>query len=135
MGGDNAPVEIVKGAVWAAWEYKVPIELVKKAAKEQVSKTTRSAVEKFNKAKNTVGNFIKKETVFSGVPVDNRKIKRQDSSGNLPFYYSCCFLFRIEAVNPVCFEVVNQKHDRGNEPCERIDHIHCDDAVENGHEE
>ena len=28
MGGDHAPGEIVKGAVWAAWDYKVPIELV-----------------------------------------------------------------------------------------------------------
>ena len=30
MGGDHAPEEIVKGAVWAAWDYKVPIELVGK---------------------------------------------------------------------------------------------------------
>ena len=28
MGGDFAPEEIVKGAVWAAHDYKVPIELV-----------------------------------------------------------------------------------------------------------
>lgn len=30
MGGDHAPEEIVKGAVWGAWEYKTPIELVGK---------------------------------------------------------------------------------------------------------
>ena len=30
MGGDHAPEEIVKGALWAAWDYKVPIELVGK---------------------------------------------------------------------------------------------------------
>ena len=30
MGGDYAPSEIVKGAVWAAHDYKVPIELVGK---------------------------------------------------------------------------------------------------------
>ncbi len=30
MGGDNAPHEIVKGAVWAAQDYNVPIELVGK---------------------------------------------------------------------------------------------------------
>ena len=28
MGGDYAPHEIVAGAVWAAYEYNVPIELV-----------------------------------------------------------------------------------------------------------
>ena len=28
MGGDYAPGEIVKGAVWAAQDYNVPIELV-----------------------------------------------------------------------------------------------------------
>ena len=30
MGGDHAPDEIVKGAVWAAQDYNVPIELVGK---------------------------------------------------------------------------------------------------------
>ena len=30
MGGDHAPREIVKGAVWAALDYNVPIELVGK---------------------------------------------------------------------------------------------------------
>ena len=30
MGGDHAPHEIVAGAVWAAYEYNVPIELVGK---------------------------------------------------------------------------------------------------------
>ena len=30
MGGDHAPFEIVAGAVWAAAEYNVPIELVGK---------------------------------------------------------------------------------------------------------
>ena len=30
MGGDHAPQEIVAGAVWAAYEYNVPIELVGK---------------------------------------------------------------------------------------------------------
>ena len=30
MGGDNAPFEIVAGAVWAAAEYGVAIELVGK---------------------------------------------------------------------------------------------------------
>ena len=30
MGGDHAPHEIVAGAVWAASEYNVPIELVGK---------------------------------------------------------------------------------------------------------
>ncbi len=30
MGGDNAPKAIVEGAVWAAHEYKIPIELVGK---------------------------------------------------------------------------------------------------------
>ena len=31
MGGDHAPHEIVAGAVWAAYEYNVPIELVGKS--------------------------------------------------------------------------------------------------------
>ena len=30
MGGDHAPDEIVKGALWAASDYDVPIELVGK---------------------------------------------------------------------------------------------------------
>jgi hypothetical protein len=30
MGGDNAPRAIVEGAVWAAYEYNIPIELVGK---------------------------------------------------------------------------------------------------------
>ena len=30
MGGDHAPREIVKGAVWAALDYDIPIELVGK---------------------------------------------------------------------------------------------------------
>ena len=30
MGGDNAPKAIVEGAVWAAMEYNIPIELVGK---------------------------------------------------------------------------------------------------------
>ncbi len=30
MGGDNAPRAVVEGAVWAAMEYKIPIELVGK---------------------------------------------------------------------------------------------------------
>ena len=30
MGGDHAPHEIVAGAVWAAYEYNVPVELVGK---------------------------------------------------------------------------------------------------------
>lgn len=33
MGGDYAPKEIVEGAVWGAWEYNVPIELVGKQDK------------------------------------------------------------------------------------------------------
>jgi glycerol-3-phosphate acyltransferase PlsX len=33
MGGDNAPRAIVEGAVWGAWEYNVPIELVGKEDK------------------------------------------------------------------------------------------------------
>lgn len=33
MGGDYAPKEIVEGAVWGAWDYDVPIELVGKQDK------------------------------------------------------------------------------------------------------
>ncbi len=33
MGGDYAPKEIVEGAVWGAWDYNVPIELVGKQDK------------------------------------------------------------------------------------------------------
>ena len=33
MGGDNAPQEIIYGAVWAAYEYGVAIELVGKQDK------------------------------------------------------------------------------------------------------
>ena len=35
MGGDYAPSEIVKGAVWAAQDYNVPIELVGQVDKIQ----------------------------------------------------------------------------------------------------
>ena len=35
MGGDFAPAEIVKGAVWAAQDYNVPIELVGQVDKIQ----------------------------------------------------------------------------------------------------
>ncbi len=46
MGGDNAPHEIVKGAVWAAQDYNVPIELVGKedAIKRELKLISRRGI-------------------------------------------------------------------------------------------
>ena len=46
MGGDHAPSEIVKGAIWAAHEYNVPIELVGRedAINEELEKIKKQGI-------------------------------------------------------------------------------------------
>ena len=46
MGGDHAPEEIVKGAVWAALDYNIPIELVGKEdeIKRELDKIQKSGI-------------------------------------------------------------------------------------------
>jgi len=57
MGGDFAPSEIVKGAVWAAQDYNVPIELVGQVDKIQkvLDEITRKGIRS-----NRGGYFVKK---------------------------------------------------------------------------
>ena len=46
MGGDHAPFEIVAGAVWAAHDYKVPIELIGKedVIKEELDRIAKNGI-------------------------------------------------------------------------------------------
>lgn len=46
MGGDHAPREIVKGAVWAALDYNIPVELVGKEdeIKAELDKIQRTGI-------------------------------------------------------------------------------------------
>ena len=57
MGGDYAPGEIVKGAVWAAHDYNIPIELVGKPDEIQhvLDEISRKGIRS-----NRGGYFIKK---------------------------------------------------------------------------
>ncbi len=57
MGGDYAPGEIVKGAVWAAHDYNVPIELVGKT--DEIQKVLNEISRKGIRS-NRGGYFIKK---------------------------------------------------------------------------
>lgn len=47
MGGDHAPHEIVKGAIWAAHEYNVPIELIGRedAINEELEKIKKHGIQ------------------------------------------------------------------------------------------
>ena len=56
MGGDYAPSEIVKGAVWAAQDYNVPIELVGKI--DEIQKVL-DEIEKKGIRSNRGGYFVK----------------------------------------------------------------------------
>lgn len=60
MGGDYAPDEIVKGAVWAAQDYNVPIELVGQVDKIQ---EVLDEISKKGIRSNRGGYFIKKVKV------------------------------------------------------------------------
>jgi len=57
MGGDYAPGEIVKGAVWAAHDYNVPIELVGKV--DEIQKVLDEIAKKGIRS-NRGGYFVKK---------------------------------------------------------------------------
>ena len=57
MGGDYAPGEIVKGAVWAAHDYNVPIELVGKV--DEIQKVLKEIERKGIRA-NRGGYFVNK---------------------------------------------------------------------------
>ncbi len=54
MGGDHAPREIVKGAVWAALDYNVPIELV---GKEDAIKAELDNIARYGIRSNRGGYF------------------------------------------------------------------------------
>ena len=54
MGGDHAPREIVKGAVWAALDYNVPIELV---GKEDAIKAELENIARYGIRSNRGGYF------------------------------------------------------------------------------
>ena len=93
MGGDYAPGEIVKGAVWAAHDYNVPIELVGKV--DEIQKVLKE-ISRRGIRSNRGGYFVKNikvdlskldikltqadETIEMGEPVGTAIRKKKKSS-------------------------------------------------------